>query len=100
MQQDVQCQKSRIEEWIRWIQADVDKENRQLKDNLRIFIDSRKAKLNEDKDKVASLAKKINIALKKKEDEATKRVQLDHKPLIKRVRPTPTAPEEYVLDGS
>jgi len=100
IQQDVQFQKSRIEEWIRWIRADVDKENRQLKDNLRTFIDSRKAKLSEDKDKVASLAQKINIALKKKEDEATKRVQLDHKPLIKRVRPTPTAPEEYVLDGS
>lgn len=33
-----------------------------------------------------------------KENEAVKRIRLDKSPLVKRVKPTPTLPEEYVLD--
>jgi len=43
---------------------------------------------------------KINIPLKPKENEAVTRIKLDPKPLVKKVKPNPKLPEEYVLDRS
>lgn len=94
----VKFEKDRVYEWLGWIKRDVDKENAQIKGAIPTYIEARKQKISADKERLFSLVSRINIPLKKKENEATKRIQLDQKPLVKKVRPNPKLPEEYVLD--
>lgn len=82
------------------ISSDLERCNRTLKESIRQFIRTRKKKIEEDNQRYSSLLKTIAIPIRQKEDEAVKRIQLDPKPIIKRVRPTPHQPEEYVLDQS
>jgi hypothetical protein len=62
------------------------------------YIEQRKSKLGQDSERINSLIKKINIPLKQKENEAATRIKLDPKPLVKKLKPNPKLPEEYVLD--
>ncbi|MDD5396594.1 MAG: hypothetical protein PHW24_00875 [Candidatus Moranbacteria bacterium] len=94
----IQWQKDRISERINSVNGDITQGNEMLKTQIPKFIEERKRKLSEDKDKIDALIKTINIPLKKKESEAVKRVQLDTKPLIKKIRPNPSLPEVYELD--
>lgn len=94
----IQWQKDRIAECINSVNSDISQGNEMLQTQVTNFVDDRRKKLIEDTDKIASLLKTINIPLKKKESEAVKRVQIDTKPLIKKVRPNPVLPEEYELD--
>jgi hypothetical protein len=92
-----------IEEVKTWIQRknnDINVQNAQLKKNIRDFIEQRKVKLNEDAQRISALVQKINIPLKQKENEAVTRIKLDPKPIVKRIKPNPQLPEEYVLDRS
>lgn len=89
---------SSVQQWIEWKNNDIVKENAQLKQFIQNFITQRKTKLNEDNQRIASLVQKINIPLKQKENEAVTRIKLDPKPLVKKVKPNPKLPEEYVLD--
>lgn len=98
VQRQVQWQKDRITERFRWANEEISKGNEMLKVKVPEMIEQRKAKLNEDKEKLASILKVINIPLKKKESEAVKRIQVNRKPLVSKVRPKPNLPEEYVLD--
>lgn len=95
----VQQKKNEIISWINRKNADIIKENEQLKSNIKSFIENRKQKLTADKERVNTLIQKINIPLKQKEDEAVKRIRLDPKPLVKKIKPTSLQQqEEYVLD--
>lgn len=94
----IESERGKIDQWISWVNKDVDNENRQLKQRLSEFIEQRKIKINNDKSKIESLVKRINIPLKKTENAAVQRIKLDHKPLVTKVRPTPQQPEDYVLD--
>ena len=89
-------------EWVRnklsHIAAELERYNHTLRDGIQQSIQNRKRKIEQDNDRYSSLLKKINIPIRQKEDEAVKRIQLDPKPLIQRVRPTPQQPEEYELD--
>lgn len=89
-----------VKQWISWKNNDIIKENTQLKQNIKSFISQRKIKLNEDTQRITSLVQKINIPLKQKENEAAMRIKLDPKPLVKKVKPNPKLPEEYILDRS
>lgn len=84
--------------WIYSLNTQISNLNESLKNNIRQWIELRKEKLLADQERYASLIKKINIPLRQKEDEAIKRIQVDQKPLIQRVRPTPKALEDYVID--
>lgn len=94
----IESERGKIDQWISWVDQDVTKENAQLERQIRDFIEQRKAKIESDKTKIESLVKRINIPLKKNESAAVQRIKLDHKPLVKKVRPTPQQPEDYVLD--
>lgn len=94
----IEREKNNVEQWIGWVNKDIDTENEKLKNQLRDFIEQRKNKIQGDKGKIESLLKRINIPLKKTESESAQRIRLDHRPLVKKVRPTPQAPEDYVLD--
>ncbi len=89
-----------VKQLIGWKNNDIIKENNQLKQNIKSFIIQRKTKLNEDTQRIISLVQKINIPLKQKENEAATRIKLDPKPLVKKVKPNPKLPEEYILDRS
>jgi hypothetical protein len=89
---------SDVKQWIGWKNDHINRANPQLKENIRAFIEQRKAKLNEDTQSIASLVQKIDIPLKHKESPAVTRVKLDPKPLVSKVKPNPTMPEEYRLD--
>jgi len=91
-------EKERIRAWISLHNFDINGENKRLESSIKELIDKRKKKLTEDIQRMNSLSQKINIPLKMKENETVKRIQLDKNPLVKRVKPTPTLPEEYVLD--
>lgn len=97
---EVNREVSSVEQWITWKNNDIVKENAQLRGYIKNFITQRKAKLGEDGQRIASLVQKINIPLKQKENEAVTRIKLDPKPLVKKVKPNPKLPEEYVLDRS
>ena len=90
----------RVKQWIGWKNNDIIKENAALKAHITNFITQRKAKLNEDSQRIASLVQKINIPLTQKQNPAATRIKLDPKPLVKKVKPNPSLPEEYVLDRS
>lgn len=87
-----------VKSWIDRKNDDINKENIQFKQSIKQFIEQRKNKLSSDKDRISSLVSKINIPLKQKDNEAATRIKLDTKPLVKKVKPNPQLPEEYVLD--
>lgn len=88
----------RVQEAIGWKNGDITKENAYLLSQTRLLIDGRKNELEQSKGKINSLMQKINIPLKKKLPEAMQRISIDHKPIVKRIKPAPQLPEEYQLD--
>ncbi|MBA7639234.1 hypothetical protein ES703_46892 [subsurface metagenome] len=69
-----------------------------MKNKIEELINNRKKELYEDQKRLDSLVKRIKIPLKKKENESIKRIKLNPKPIVKKMKPTPTIPEDYVLD--
>lgn len=96
--QNIDSQINRVKELISWKNKDIENENSKLKSNIFSFISNRVKELNQNKEKLSSLTKKINIPLKKKEDPTVRKIELSQKPIIRKVKPTPTQPEEYSLD--
>jgi len=89
-----------VKAWILGKNNNINAENAQFRKNIRNFIERRKVKLKEDTQRISALVQKINIPLKQKESEAVTRIKLDPKPIVKRIKPNPQLPEEYVLDRS
>jgi len=96
----IKYKKEQITKWIKRKNDNINSESEKLKEKIKNLIDNRKEELYKDQIKLDSLLKKIKIPLKKKEDESTKRIKLNSKPLVKKLKPTHTIPEDYVLDGS
>jgi hypothetical protein len=90
--------KTEVLQWIGWVNNDIQRENASLERQITEFIENRKVKIESDKSKMESLTKRINIPLKKTESTAAQRVRLDPKPLVRKIRPTAQAVEDYVLD--
>ena len=98
VQEEINLLKQSIHIWINNLTIQINEKNSELKSNIKKSIENRKQKIESDNERFTSLLKKIDIPLIKKEDEIIKRVQLDTKPIIKRVRPTPSLPEDYTID--
>ncbi len=96
----IKYEKEKITKWIKRKNDNINSESEKLKEKIKNLIDNRKEELYKDQIKLDSLFKKIKIPLKKKEDESIKRIKLNSKPLVKKLKPTPTIPEDYILDGS
>ncbi len=79
---------------------DIDEENIKFKQNIQSFIQERVQKLKNDQTKLLSLTTKINIPLKKKENASARRIELNQNPIIKKIKPSASLPEEYTLDSS
>jgi hypothetical protein len=99
--------KSEADQSIQWIynrihylEQDLDRGNKELRDHLSMQINIRKRKIAEDQARHTSLLQKINIPLYRKEEESSRHIRLDPKPLVNRVRPTPQKQVEYELDES
>ncbi len=93
--------KDKIEDVNQIIQSkndDIRKENISMLNNIKELIDARKQEIQKSKDKIQSLTQIINIPLKKNVPQITKRITLDPKPIVIRIKPKPHLPEEYVLD--
>ncbi|MCK7555796.1 hypothetical protein MKQ70_12520 [Chitinophaga sedimenti] len=81
---DIDFQIRQVKLWIENINNSISIENERILAQIHEFIVHRQQKLQNDKSKHASLARQIDIPLKVREDEATKRIQLDTKPLVKK----------------
>lgn len=90
--------KEEIKKWIKRKNDNINTENEKLKNKIEELINNRKKELYEDQKRLDSLVKRIKIPLKKKENESIKRIKLNPKPIVKKMKPTPTIPEDYVLD--
>ena len=90
--------KRQIFEWIGWINADITKENANLRRDLAIFINQRKAKLEQDKKFIVDLNAKSSTPIKMTDDPVAKKIILNPTPLVKKVAPKPSVPPEYELD--
>lgn len=91
---------TRIRETIRFKNESIRKENAELLDTILQTINERKQRIVEDESKLSALTKKISIPLKKKPVIGAQPIHLAQKPIVQRIKPKPSLPEEYVLDES
>jgi hypothetical protein len=90
---------SAVDEWVKAVNSDLSQYNEQLKRTTSGLIDERRTKLQQDAVKLASLVQKIDIPLRPSEAAVViTRIKLDPKPIVKRLKPNPQLPEEFVLD--
>lgn len=77
--------------------SEISAENIKLELKLAQFINERKEKLDSDKSRINDLVHLIKIPLVRKDDEIVKRIQIDRKPFVARIKPK-TMDEDYLLD--
>ena len=77
--------------------SEISAENIKLESKLAQFINDRKEKLDSDKSRINDLVNLIKIPLVRKGDEIVKRIQIDKKPFVARIKPK-TIDEDYLLD--
>jgi len=97
---EVESGVDRVISTVQWKDNDINIGNGDLLNGIMGLIENRKQEIQKNKDKVQSLTQKINISLKKNIPQGVQRVVLDQKPIVRRVKPSPHLPEEYVLDES
>ena len=95
--QKINGTKSTIQGMLSSKNAEINSENRKLEQNLVQFIDQRKQKLDSDKSRLSNLMKLTNIPLERKESDTVKKIQIDTKPFVKKIKPK-TPDEDYQLD--
>ena len=87
---NVEAQFERARQLVAWKNGNIESENARLKQMIAKIIAERAQKIHQDEEKLSSLTKKISIPLKRKEDFAARNISLSSKPIIKKVKPTPT----------
>jgi hypothetical protein len=96
---EVNRKKALTYEWIKTIQQTIANLNGHLTSDVKDHLLQRRTQLLATRQRHEEIIKKINIPLKKKEDEVTKNIKLDRTPLVKRIMPSlPAKTEEYVLE--
>jgi hypothetical protein len=83
--QEVRSVLKKIRESIYRNNSDIEEGNRELLAYIQDLIKGQKQKLAQDKEKLASLTKKIEIPLKKKTSAIEQSIRVAHKPLVQRV---------------
>lgn len=96
---NVEQQLDKIQKMVMWKKQDIENGNEKLKCEISQLISDRKQKIEQDDEQVSSLTKKIKIPLKKKENPAARKIEISEKPILKKIKPSPSQPEEYVLDS-
>jgi|GEM_PF-1348281 hypothetical protein len=86
-----------IQDTIRAKNENIQQGNQELFTLIKSLIEDRKKKINQNKEKLSFLTKTINIPLKKRVSEGAHKVRVTHTPLVERIKPKPTLPEEFVL---
>ncbi len=66
---EIASQKKHIQDWIGWVNKDIEQGTKMLRENLTPFVNDRKKKLEEDKKRMNNLSEKMGIALEEKNDE-------------------------------
>jgi len=89
--------KSAIKNLLQTKNAEISSENLKLKSQLEQFIETRKSKLDSDKKRLEELVKMVKIPLERKSGDIVKKVQIDRKPFIQKIKPK-TPEEDYKLD--
>ncbi len=89
--------KSSIKSYLAGKNREIESENSSLKTKLSQYINSRKEKLDSDKKRINELVNLIKIPLARKDDEIVKKITIDKKPFIKKIKPK-TLEEDYQLD--
>jgi len=87
-----------INDTINWKNQSIEKGNKELYAFVWDTIEKRKGEIAQNKEKLSTLTKTVSIPLKKKQSAGAQVVRVAHTPLVQRVKPKPTLPEEYVLD--
>jgi len=89
--------KSSIKSYLIAKNREIESENSSLKTKLSQFINSRKEKLDSDKKRINELVNLIKIPLARRDDEIVKKITVDKKPFIKKIKPK-KLDEDYQLD--
>jgi hypothetical protein len=89
--------RSSIHNYLDSINNEIINENNKLNEKLTRFITERKIKLDADKKRINDLVNLIKIPLARKDDEIVKKIHIDTKPFIKKIKPR-TPEEDYQLD--
>jgi hypothetical protein len=89
--------KSTIQGMLSSKNTEINSENKKLEQNLVQFIDQRKQKLDSDKSRLSNLMKLTKIPLERKDSDTVKKIQIDTKPFVKKIKPK-TPEEDYQLD--
>ena len=90
----------RMRETIKFKNDAIKSENSNLLTVIDRTIRDRLSKISENKEKLSALTTKISIPLKKKPGVRAQAIKLSEKPILRRVKPKPSLPEELVLDES
>lgn len=89
--------KSSIKGYLNAKNLEIEFENKKLNTNLTRFIEERKYKLDSDKNRINDLVNLIKISLARKDDEIVKKIQVNTKPFVIKLKPK-TIEEDYQLD--
>lgn len=89
--------RSGVESLVNGKNAEIRQENEKLKSNLTQFITERKQKLDSDRNRLQNLVKLVKIPLARKDSEIVKKIQIEEKPFIKKIKPKANS-EDYQLD--
>ena len=95
--QKINGTKSTIKGMLSSKNAEINSENKKLEQNLVQFIDQRKQKLDSDKSRLSNLMKLTKIPLERKDSDTVKKIQIDTKPFVKKIKPK-TPEEDYQLN--
>ncbi len=97
---DVEQALKRIRETIGFKNESIKKENAGLLHTIFQTVSERKQKIAENASRLSELTKKISIPIKKKAVIGAQPIRLIERPIVRRIKPKPTLPEEYVIDES
>ena len=98
--QEVEQALNRMRESVRVKNKAIASENQKLLEFIEQTIRGRLKTISESKEKLSALTTKISIPLKKKPVVGAKLIKISEKPIVKRIKPKTTLPEEYFLDQS
>lgn len=86
-----------ITNYIFTTNAEISRESDKLLKELTKFITARKEKLDADKKRINELVKLINLPLRRKDEALVKKIHIDERPFVKRIKPQ-AGEVEYQLD--
>ena len=94
---NIESNKIRIQKIVTQKNSEIIRENESLTSKINRFVSERKTKLDSDNVRLNSILSRINIPLERKSQDIVKKIQIDTKPFVNRIKPK-QPDEEYQLD--